>query len=34
MIAATAILAGAKLATVDQKDFQPFVSLGLELHQF
>ena len=33
MIAATAILAGAKLATADQKDFQPFVSLGLELHQ-
>jgi predicted nucleic acid-binding protein len=34
MIAATAILAGAKLATVDQGDFQPFVSFGLKLHQF
>jgi predicted nucleic acid-binding protein len=34
MIAATAILAGAKLATLDQRDFQPLVSLGLELHQF
>lgn len=34
MIAAAAILAGARLATVDQKDFQPFVSFGLKLHQF
>ena len=34
MIAAMAILAGAKLATVDQADFKAFVSFGLKLHQF
>jgi predicted nucleic acid-binding protein len=34
MIAATAILAGAKLATVNQSDFDAFVSFGLKLHQF
>ena len=33
MIAATAILAGAKLATVDQADYKAFVTFGLKLHQ-
>ncbi len=31
MIAATAILAGAELATVNPEDFQPFVPHGLKL---
>lgn len=34
MIAATTIMAGAKLATVNQADFRPFVSLGLKLQEF
>lgn len=34
MIAATTIMAGAKLATVNQADFRPFVSFGLKLHEF
>ena len=33
MIAATAILVGAELATVNEADFKPFVSLGLKLHR-
>jgi len=32
MIAATAILAGAELATVNREDFEPFVTHGLKLH--
>lgn len=31
MIAATAILAGAELATVDREDFRPFIPHGLKL---
>ena len=31
LIAATAILAGAKLATENKKDFEPFVAFGLKL---
>jgi len=34
MIAATAILAGANLATANQADFEPFVAFGLKLHRF
>jgi predicted nucleic acid-binding protein len=34
MIAATAMLAGAELATVNKSDFDPFVSFGLKLYQF
>jgi len=32
MIAATAILAGAELATVDPEDFKVFLAHGLKLH--
>ena len=34
MIAATAILAGAELATAIQADSKAFVSLGLKLYRF
>ena len=34
MIAATAILAGAELATVDPDDFTVFLAHGLKLHPF
>jgi len=34
MIAATAILAGAELATVNAEDFRPFVPHGLKLFDF
>jgi len=34
LIASTAILAGAELATVNQSDFQPFVPHGLKLHEW
>jgi predicted nucleic acid-binding protein len=34
MIAATAILADAELATANQADFKAFVSLGLKLYRF
>ena len=34
LIAATAILAGAKLATANPGDFQAFVPHGLSLHQW
>lgn len=34
LIAATAILTGSPLATVNPSDFQPFIPHGLKLHQW
>lgn len=34
IIAATSILAGAELATVNPEDFTPFIPHGLKLHEF